>query len=106
MRHHSERIRSAIHASSFDMNGQHIAGSTRIGIARHQESIDAAGEVPDETNVALYRSQASRDRATVDGGDFETVKQAPDTAAGVIFRVLHPSPAISSPARSCVDATA
>jgi len=92
----AERIRAAIHESSFDMNGQHIAASASIGIASYPESVDAAGDVLDKADVALYRSkQSGRDRVSVYRGDFETVKQPPDAAAGVISRPLCPSPVIS-----------
>ena len=92
----AERIRAAIHESSFDMNGQHIAASASIGIASYPESVDAAGDVLDKADVALYWSkQSGRDRVTVYRGDFETVKQLPDAAADVISRPLRPSPVIS-----------
>jgi predicted signal transduction protein with EAL and GGDEF domain len=39
------------------MNGQRIAGSASIGLAGYPESVDAAGDVLDKANVALYRSK-------------------------------------------------
>jgi len=92
----AERIRAAIHESSFDMNGQHIAASASIGIASYPESVDAARDVLDKADVALYWSkQSGRDRVTVYRGDLETVKPLPDAAADVISRPLRPSPVIS-----------
>jgi diguanylate cyclase (GGDEF)-like protein len=92
----AERIRAAIHKSSFDMNGQHIDASASIGIASYPESVDAAGDVLDKADVALYWSkQTGRDRVSVYRGDFETLKQLPDAAAGVISRPLRASPVIS-----------
>jgi diguanylate cyclase (GGDEF)-like protein len=92
----AERIRAAIHESSFDMNGQHIAASASIGIASYPESVDVAGDVLDKAVVALYRSkQSGRDRVSVYRGDFETVKQPPDVAEGVISRPPRASPVIS-----------
>jgi len=92
----AERIRAAIHESSFDMNGQHIDASASIGIASYPESVDAARDVLDKADVALYWSkQSGRDRVSVYRGDFETVKQLPDAAAGVISRLLRASPVIS-----------
>jgi len=92
----AERIRAAIHESSFDMNGKHIAASASIGIASYPESVDAAGDVLDKADVALYRSkQSGRDRVTVYHRDFDTVKQLPAAAAGVISRPLRPFSAIS-----------
>jgi diguanylate cyclase (GGDEF)-like protein len=92
----AERIRSAIHEFSFDMNGQHIAASVSIGIASYPESVDAAGDVLEKADVALYKSkQSGRDRVTVYHRDSETVKQLPDAAAAAISRSLRPSSAIS-----------
>ena len=92
----AERIRAAIHKTSFDMNGQHIAASASIGIASYPESVDAAGDVLDKADVALYWSkQSGRDRVTVYRGDFGTVKQPPDAAADVISSPHRPSPVIS-----------
>jgi diguanylate cyclase (GGDEF)-like protein len=92
----AERIRTAIHESTFDVNGKHIAASVSIGIASYPDSVDAAGDVLDKADVALYRSkQSGRDRVTVYHRNFETVKQLPDAAAGVISRPLRPSSAIS-----------
>jgi diguanylate cyclase (GGDEF)-like protein len=92
----AERIRAAIHRSSFDMNGQHIAASASIGIASYPESVDTAGHVLEKADVALYRSkQSGRDRVTVYHQDFGIVKQLPDAAAAIISRPLSQSAAIS-----------
>jgi diguanylate cyclase (GGDEF)-like protein len=92
----AERIRAAIHKSSFDVNGQHIAASASIGIASYPESVDSAGDVIEKADIALYKSkQSGRDRVTVYSGDLEIVKQLPDAAVVVMSRPLRQSPAIS-----------
>jgi diguanylate cyclase (GGDEF)-like protein len=92
----AERIRAAIHKSSFDMNGKHITASASIGIASYPEGVDGAGDVLEKADVALYKSkQSGRDRVTVYRGDFESVKQFPDADAAVSSRPLRPFPAIS-----------
>jgi len=92
----AERIRAAIHESAFDMNGQHIAASVSIGIASYPESVDAAGDVLDKADVALYWSkQSGRDRVTVYHRNFVIAEQLPDAAADIISRTIRPSTAIS-----------
>ncbi len=92
----AERIRAAIHESSFGTNGQHIAASASIGIASFPESVDVAGNVLEKADVALYKSkQSGRDRVTVYRADFESVKQLPVAAAAIISRPLRSSSASS-----------
>jgi diguanylate cyclase (GGDEF)-like protein len=92
----AERIRAAIHKSSFGMNGQHIVASTSIGIASYPESVNIAANVLEKADVALYRSkQSGRDRVTVYRREFESVEQLPDAAAAVMSRPLCPSAASS-----------
>jgi diguanylate cyclase (GGDEF)-like protein len=92
----AERIRAAIHKSSFDMNGQRIAASVSIGIASYPEGIDTAADVLEKADVALYRSkQSGRDRVSVYRGDFEFVKHLPDAGPAVNPRPLRPFSAIS-----------
>jgi len=92
----AERIRAAIHKSSFDVNGQHIAASASIGIASYPESVPTAGDVLEKADVALYKSkQLGRDRVTVYREDSGIVKQLPVAAAAVRSLSLRPSPAIS-----------
>jgi diguanylate cyclase (GGDEF)-like protein len=92
----AERIRAAIHRSSFDINGQHIAASASIGIASYPEGIDTAGDVLEKADVALYKSkQSGRDRVTVYRSNFDVVKHLPDAGPAVISRPLRPFSAIS-----------
>jgi diguanylate cyclase (GGDEF)-like protein len=92
----AERIRAAIHKSSFDMNGQHIPACVSIGIASYPESVATAGDVLEKADVALYKSKHSgRDRVTVYHRNFGIVEQPPDAAAAIISRPLRPSAAIS-----------
>ena len=92
----AERIRAAIHKTSFDMNGQHIAASASIGIASYPESVDTARDVLEKADIALYKSkQSGRDRVTVYRRNFELEKHLPDAGAAVISRPLLPSSATS-----------
>jgi diguanylate cyclase len=92
----AERIRAAVHNSSFEMNGQYIAASVSIGIASFPESVEAAGNVLEKADVALYESkQSGRDRVTVYRGYIGSVKQPPDAVATMITRPLRSSSAAS-----------
>jgi diguanylate cyclase (GGDEF)-like protein len=92
----AERIRAAIHKTSFDMNGQRINASASIGIASYTEGVDAAGDVLEKADVALYRSkQSGRDRVTVYCREFELVKHLPEAGAPAISRSLLLSSATS-----------
>jgi len=60
------RIRHAIHGAAFTMIGHSIAPSASIGIAAFPESGDAAADVLEKADIALYQSkQSGRDRVTV-----------------------------------------
>jgi diguanylate cyclase (GGDEF)-like protein len=92
----AERIRAAIHKTSFDMNGQHIAASASIGIASYPESVDTARDVLEKADIALYKSkQSGRDRVTVYCREFELVKHLPEAGAPAISRSLLLSSATS-----------
>jgi diguanylate cyclase (GGDEF)-like protein len=92
----AERICAAIHDSSFEMNGQRIAATASFGIASYPEGVDAAAEVLEKADVALYISkQSGRDRVTVYRRDFEFAQHPPDAGQAVISRPLRPSSAIS-----------
>jgi diguanylate cyclase (GGDEF)-like protein len=92
----AERIRTVIHESSFDLNGQRIAASASIGIASYPEGVDTAGDVLEKADVALYKSkQSGRDRVTVYRRDFELAKHLPDAGSSVISRPLRPFSATS-----------
>ena len=70
----AERIRAAIHNTSFDMRGERISSTVSIGIASFPECVEDAADVLDKADVALYRSkQAGRDRVTYYDSDRETV---------------------------------
>ncbi len=70
----AERIRAAIHNTSFDMQGVRIASTVSIGIASFPECVEEAAEVLDKADVALYQSkQAGRDRVTYYDSEQETV---------------------------------
>jgi diguanylate cyclase (GGDEF)-like protein len=61
----AERIRAAVHNTSFDMKGDRIATTVSVGIASFPESVSEAEEVLDKADIALYRSkQCGRDRVT------------------------------------------
>jgi diguanylate cyclase (GGDEF)-like protein len=92
----AERIRAAIHDSTFEMNGQRIAATASFGIASYPEGVDAAGDVLEKADVALYISkQSGRNRVMVYRRDFELAQHPPDAGPAVISRPLRPSPAIS-----------
>ena len=84
-----------------DWRDQIISGAGALPIeftsaVTNHEASDAAGDVLDKADVALYWSkQSGRDRVTVYRGDFGTVKQPPDAAADVISSPHRPSPVIS-----------
>ena len=101
----AERIRTAIHYASFDINGQRIDASASIGIASYPDGVDVAGDALEKADVALYKSkQSGRDRVTVYRRDFDVVQHLPVAAPGVIRRPLRPYSANSSPVHSCDDA--
>ena len=70
----SERIRAAIHNTSFDMNGSRVASTVSIGIASFPDSVETANEVLEKADIALYKSkQTGRDRITWYDEELESV---------------------------------
>ena len=70
----AERIRSAIHNTSFDMQGNRISTTVSVGIASFPECVDEAIEVLDKADIALYKSkQTGRDRVTYYDRELESV---------------------------------
>ena len=70
----AERIRTAIHNTSFDMQGNRISTTVSVGIASFPECVDAAIEVLDKADIALYKSkQTGRDRVTYYDRELESV---------------------------------
>jgi diguanylate cyclase (GGDEF)-like protein len=70
----AERIRDAIHNTSFDMRGNRISTTVSVGIASFPESVETAAEILDKADIALYRSkQCGRDRVTYYDRELETV---------------------------------
>jgi diguanylate cyclase (GGDEF)-like protein len=70
----AERIRAAIHNTSFDMKGNRISSTVSVGIASFPESVNEAVEVLDKADIALYRSkQTGRDRVTYYDSEMESV---------------------------------
>jgi len=61
----AERIRTAIQNTSFDMNGNRVTSTVSVGIASYPDSVNAANEVLEKADVALYRSkQGGRNRVS------------------------------------------
>ena len=70
----AERIRAAIHNTSFDMNGNRISTTVSVGIASFPECVDEAIDVLDKADIALYKSkQTGRDRVTYYDRELESV---------------------------------
>jgi diguanylate cyclase (GGDEF)-like protein len=91
----AERIRSAIHGSSFNMNDWRITASVSIGIAAFPESTGAPEDVLEKADVALYQSkQAGRDRGTVYRHDADAGPLRPDAARAANARPLRSYPAV------------
>jgi diguanylate cyclase (GGDEF)-like protein len=70
----AERIRTAIHNTSFDMKSNRISTTVSVGIASFPDGVADATEVLDKADIALYKSkQSGRDRVTYYDQDLETV---------------------------------
>jgi diguanylate cyclase (GGDEF)-like protein len=70
----AERIRAAIHNTSFDMKGNRISTTVSVGIASFPECVNEAVEVLDKADIALYKSkQTGRDRVTYYDRELESV---------------------------------
>ena len=86
----AERIRTAVHRSSFELSGQPIAASVSIGIASFPESSEAAEDVMEKADAALYRSkQSGRDTVSVYHDGTQTRKQHAAAVTNVIPPPLH-----------------
>jgi len=61
----AERIRTAIHNISFNIKGNRVSTTVSVGIASFPENVEAAGEVFEKADIALYRSKhCGRDQVT------------------------------------------
>ena len=70
----AERIRAAIHNTSFDLTGNRISTTVSVGVASFPEGVDEPAEVLDKADIALYKSkQYGRDRVTYYDKDLEAV---------------------------------
>jgi diguanylate cyclase (GGDEF)-like protein len=70
----AERIRTAIHNTSFDMKGNRISTTVSVGIASFPESVGEPEDVLEKADIALYKSkQSGRDRVTYYDSELETV---------------------------------
>jgi diguanylate cyclase (GGDEF)-like protein len=70
----AERIRTAIHNTSFDMKGNRISTTASVGIASFPESVEDPEEVLEKADIALYKSkQSGRNRVTYYDSELETV---------------------------------
>jgi diguanylate cyclase len=70
----AERIRAAIHNTSFDMKGNRISTTVSVGIASFPESVEDPKDVLEKADIALYKSkQSGRDRVTYYDSELETV---------------------------------
>ena len=70
----AERIRAAIHNTSFDMNGSRVTSTVSIGIASYPDGVETANEVLEKADVALYRSkQSGRNRVSYYVEELESV---------------------------------
>jgi diguanylate cyclase (GGDEF)-like protein len=70
----AERIRTAIHHTSFDMKGVRISNTVSIGIASFPECVEDAADVLDKADIALYKSkQGGRNKVTYYDKALETV---------------------------------
>jgi diguanylate cyclase (GGDEF)-like protein len=70
----AERIRAAIHNTSFDMKGVRISNTVSIGIASFPECVEDAADVLDKADIALYQSkQGGRNKVTYYDETLETV---------------------------------
>ena len=70
----AERIRTAIHNTSFDMKSNRISTTVSVGIASFPDGVADATEVLDKADIALYKSkQSGRDRVTYYDQELESV---------------------------------
>jgi diguanylate cyclase (GGDEF)-like protein len=70
----AERIRTAIHNTSFDMKGNRISTTVSVGIASFPESVEEPEDVLEKADIALYKSkQSGRDRVTYYDRELEAV---------------------------------
>jgi diguanylate cyclase (GGDEF)-like protein len=70
----AERIRAAIHNTSFDMQGNRITSTVSIGIASFPDCVETAENVLEKADVALYKSKLSgRNKVTYYEQELESV---------------------------------
>ncbi len=70
----AERIRAAIHNTSFDTHGNRVATTVSIGIASFPDSVATASAVFEKADVALYKSKhEGRNRITFYGREIESI---------------------------------
>jgi len=70
----AERIRAAIHNTSFDTHGNRVATTVSIGIGSFPDSVSTADAVFEKADIALYKSkQDGRNRVTFYERELEPV---------------------------------
>ena len=70
----AERIRTAIHNTSFDIKGNRISSTVSVGIASFPECVEEPEDVLDKADIALYKSkQCGRDRVTYFDSNLEAI---------------------------------
>jgi len=70
----AERIRAAIYNTSFDVQGNRVTSTVSIGIASFPNCVEAAENVLEKADVALYRSkQGGRNRVTYYDQELESI---------------------------------
>ena len=76
----AERIRTAIHNTSFDTQGSRVTATVSIGIASFPDSVEMAEDVLEKADIALYRSkQTGRNKVTYYDEELETAPAAGDS---------------------------
>ncbi|MGB5438118.1 MAG: GGDEF domain-containing protein [Gammaproteobacteria bacterium] len=70
----AERIRAAIHNTSFELHGSRVVTTVSIGIASFPDNVGTADAVFEKADVALYKSkQDGRDRVTFYERELESI---------------------------------
>jgi diguanylate cyclase (GGDEF)-like protein len=70
----AERIRTAIHNTSFDTHGSRITATVSIGIASFPDCVETAEDVLEKADIALYKSkQDGRNRVSYYDEELEPV---------------------------------
>lgn len=61
----AERIRTAIHNTSFDTHGNRVTATISVGIASFPDNVEKAADVLEKADIALYKSkQDGRNKVT------------------------------------------